>query len=260
MTEDKHQELLDLLPAYALNSLDPYEAESVKKHLPRCEICQAELAAYQSVVDLLPLAAPEVEPDPALKGRLLSGIEASKPLESTDAADPVPDIAMGWWQRFNHSVQAWLQAPRWQPVAILFLAILVISNVLIWQLVDNSGGGGDSWRRVRLTGSEIAPEAAGIIYISADGRSGTIIVDKLPQLDPEQQYQLWLIEDGQRTSGAVFSVDDHGYRGIGALWRWDCGSDAGTSVRRLESHRNAAGDPPHPPFDRYSKGETGTDR
>ena len=39
-------------------------------------------------------------------------------------------------------------------------------------------------------------------------------MDQLPQLGPEQQYQLWLIQDGQRTSGSVFSVDEDGYRRI----------------------------------------------
>ena len=67
---------------------------------------------------------------------------------------------------------------------------------------------------MRLAGSEVAPEASGIIYNSADGRNGTVIVDRLPQLGPDQQYQLWLIQHGQRTSGAVFSVDADGYRGL----------------------------------------------
>ena len=64
-----------------------------------------------------------------------------------------------------------------------------------------------------LSGSEAAPEARGIIYISADGRNGTLVVDGLPTLGEEQQYQLWLIVDGQRDSGAVFSVNLEGYRG-----------------------------------------------
>ncbi len=42
------------------------------------------------------------------------------------------------------------------------------------------------------------------------------MVDHLPVLDPDElQYQLWLIQDGQRTSGAVFSVNKYGY---GSVW------------------------------------------
>ena len=51
--------------------------------------------------------------------------------------------------------------------------------------------------------------------VSTDGEHGTLVVDGLPALDEERQYQLWLIEDGQRTSGGVFSVNPEGY---GSLW------------------------------------------
>ena len=40
-----------------------------------------------------------------------------------------------------------------------------------------------------------------------------VILDQLPQLEEERQYQLWLARDGERTSGAVLSVDELGYGG-----------------------------------------------
>jgi anti-sigma-K factor RskA len=66
-------------------------------------------------------------------------------------------------------------------------------------------------RVVNLAGTEFAPDASGIIVISQDGEHGTLVVDDLPDLGPEQQYQLWLIQDGERTSGGVFSVKQGGY-------------------------------------------------
>ena len=54
-----------------------------------------------------------------------------------------------------------------------------------------------------------------MLVISSDGEHGTLVVDGLPPLDASQQYQLWLIQDGQRTSGGIFSVDGEGY---GSLW------------------------------------------
>jgi len=66
-----------------------------------------------------------------------------------------------------------------------------------------------------LTGTEAAPGATGTIVISMAGESGTLVVDGLPSLDEAHQYQLWLIRDGQRTSGGVFSVNPEGY---GSLW------------------------------------------
>jgi anti-sigma-K factor RskA len=40
---------------------------------------------------------------------------------------------------------------------------------------------------------------------------GVLAVTGLHGLDPAHQYQLWLIKDGQRRSGGVFSPDAEGY-------------------------------------------------
>ena len=51
-----------------------------------------------------------------------------------------------------------------------------------------------------------------MLVIGSDGDEGGLVVEDLPALDANHQYQLWLIDrDGQRTSGAVFSVDAEGY-------------------------------------------------
>ena len=68
---------------------------------------------------------------------------------------------------------------------------------------------------VAMVGTDAAPAAVGTLVISGDGEYGTLAVDGLAALDPDHQYQLWLIRDGQRTSGGVFSVNPEGY---GALW------------------------------------------
>ena len=46
--------------------------------------------------------------------------------------------------------------------------------------------------------------------MGANGEA-TLTITNLPPLTTEQQYQLWLIHDGQQDSGAVFSVDDEGW-------------------------------------------------
>jgi anti-sigma-K factor RskA len=59
---------------------------------------------------------------------------------------------------------------------------------------------------VALAGTDAAPGASGVLVISQDGSSGTLVADGLPVLEAGKQYQLWLIHDGQRDSGGVFSV------------------------------------------------------
>jgi anti-sigma-K factor RskA len=71
----------------------------------------------------------------------------------------------------------------------------------------------ENFGRVALAATENAPGATGILIISADGEYGSLVVQGLPDLDPDHQYQLWLIDNGERTSGGVFSVE-HGYAAI----------------------------------------------
>lgn len=211
MSDLEHEDILQLIPIYALNSLDSDEAALVRRHLAGCEACRAELEAYEAVVDVMPLAAPSARPSPELKGRLMTQIKNEQ--VSIPAAPPTPaKTKPSWGQQISEAFQNLLSGPLWRPVGLLIVIALVVSNAILWQQLNAPDP--NAWRRVRLTGSELTPEARGIIYISADGRNGTIIVDQLPQLNPDQQYQLWLIRDGQRTSGAVFSVDSDGYRGV----------------------------------------------
>jgi anti-sigma factor RsiW len=215
MSNTEHKEILELIPAYALDSLDAEDATRVRQHLPDCDACQVELAAYAAVVDVLPLASPDSQPSPALKERLMARIEDQPATEQAPAAEP-PEASSGWVQQISEAFQSLFSGPRWRPVlwsaTLLLVLVLAAGNIIQWQQANSPSP--NSWRRVRLDSMELAPEASGIIYISADGRNGTVIVDQLPQLGPDQQYQLWLILDGDRTSGAVFSVDEDGYRGV----------------------------------------------
>jgi anti-sigma-K factor RskA len=68
-------------------------------------------------------------------------------------------------------------------------------------------------RAVPLSAPVAGSTATGFVLISADGEDGALVVDGLPPLEEGKQYQLWLIRDGQRTSGAVFSTDENSYGG-----------------------------------------------
>ena len=69
-------------------------------------------------------------------------------------------------------------------------------------------------RAIALQNTDAAPNASGFVVIGADGDNGVLVVDELPALDAQNEYQLWLVRNGSSTSGAVFSVDESGYRGM----------------------------------------------
>jgi anti-sigma-K factor RskA len=121
---------------------------------------------------------------------------------------PAP-ARMPWWQRFADLVRR--TAPVWGTVAAVLVLVLAVSN--LWLL--NQAEQAKAMRTIALRGTEDAPDAIGTIIVSVDGDHGAIVVDSLDPLDAEHQYQVWLIKNGQRTSGGVFSVDEDGY---GVLW------------------------------------------
>jgi anti-sigma-K factor RskA len=203
-----HVDVIELLPAYALGSLDEEEAIQVAEHLDTCPGCRAELLSYQAVAAQLALAAPDAIPPARLKQQILRQLQ-------TPRLEPAIEPHRSWWQRIVDLFQR--AAPAWGLASLALVVLLVLSNLWWWQRADREGpmvtpGG---MQVVAMVGTDAAPAAVGTLVISGDGEYGTLVVDGLPALDPDHQYQLWLIRDGQRTSGGVFSVNPEGY---GALW------------------------------------------
>ena len=57
--------------AYALGALEPAEAEAFRRHLDTCAVCRDELAAFQEVVNALPLSAPAHRAPSSVRRRVL---------------------------------------------------------------------------------------------------------------------------------------------------------------------------------------------
>jgi anti-sigma-K factor RskA len=229
MSELMNEHVIELLAAYALGSLEEQEAKLVSSHLAICQHCQSELADYQQVADLLPLAAPQADPSPQLRSRLMqrldsasmgstiAGAEAVKVEASASRPQPIPQPP---GRAIGETIRAWLAGSIWRPVALLLIVALLAGNVFLLLYATNEP---DSppiqptfpWRRpIIMAGTEAAPDAVGILYVSLDGVHGTLVVDGLPGLAADRQYQLWLNAEGVKDSGAVFSVSEAGYRGI----------------------------------------------
>ncbi|RMF05796.1 MAG: hypothetical protein D6768_00560 [Chloroflexi bacterium] len=201
-----HEQITELIPAFALDCLDDEETVAVTEHLPGCAACRAELESYQSTVDRLALAVPEVSPPPELQGRLMARVRP---------AAPVPPPAVPWWQKL--AAQLRTTAPVWGAAALLVLLALGVSNLYLRQQLTDLQRPAmvDTMRTVSLRHTQPDSQATGIIIVSTDGEYGALIVEHLYPLPENQQYQLWLIDDNDtRISGAVFSVDDDGYRSV----------------------------------------------
>src|SRR6185295_13640898 len=63
-----------------LGALAEPEAAAFAAHLEDCDGCRREVAELQVVADVLPMAAPQVVPPPALKGRIMAVVDAEAQL------------------------------------------------------------------------------------------------------------------------------------------------------------------------------------
>ena len=198
MTDDQH--VLDSLPAYALGSLDAAEARFVADHLTGCHMCRTEFGAFQNVANQLALAAPDALPSENLKRRF---VERIREINSTR---PQPE-------KFAAPRRL---IPVGGLIGMLLVLLLLVSNLVMWQRLNTLEvlSGPMGMRAISLQNTEAAPNASGFVIISSDGNEGVLVVDELPALDEQYEYQLWLVRNGNLTSGAVFPVDESGYRGM----------------------------------------------
>ena len=54
-----------------------------------------------------------------------------------------------------------------------------------------------------LASTNNSPQAMGTLIMDQNGYYGTLVVDKLAQLDNGHQYQVWLNQNGERISAGI---------------------------------------------------------
>jgi anti-sigma-K factor RskA len=210
MTEEH---VLNLLPAYALEILDEEDLLKVAIHLSHCPACSQELESYRIAVSALALSVPIQTPEPDLKSKILHRVqaEAGRTTEFDRKHNPAHASKMrpNWVERL-FSGHTGLAFTVFAFFVILFLGI---NNYLLWQRVDDLEARvpGNNVQIVRLDGTGSAPQTVGYVIVFKNNRYGSLTVENAPVLNEEQQYQVWLMKNGERTSGGVFSVNDSGY-------------------------------------------------
>ena len=86
----------DLAGAFVLGALEPADEAAVRAHLATCADPHAEIAEAGSVLPVLDASLPELEPSPALKGRIMAAAAADLEARRADtaaAATPIPTPA-----------------------------------------------------------------------------------------------------------------------------------------------------------------------
>lgn len=155
--------LHELTAAYALDALDESDREAFERHLVECSACREEVAELAATVSALAFAAPEVEPPPALRGRILEAARAERP-------NVVP------------------LRPRWAvPVAgLAAVAACAAIGLAAWDVSLHDQLGARSLERVAVSG------ASGSVVVGSGGAAALVVSDLRPA-PSGRTYEAWVI-------------------------------------------------------------------
>ena len=184
-----HDEIQELLGAYALHALEPDEVEIVEQHLEGCPRCQQEVRGHREVTALLANtggAAPD-----GLWDKISTQLEEAPPpmrLSLPEGEAQVIALAPRRRERSNRFV-----------AAAVGTAAAVVIGLLGAQVVRQDNR--ISSLEAALDGSSIADaDTATLVSAHGDLRTdavllangtGYLLTDDLPPLTEAQTYQLW---------------------------------------------------------------------
>lgn len=177
---DDHRRFEDLLALRSLGELEPEEELELERHLEGCVRCRDEAEALDLVHD--ELRGFSVPPPPYLKDRVMADL----PLRP----------------RRNWRVPGVVLA------AAALLVVLILGGVYAQFLGQTETPASSA----SLAPTPLAPGASGEVRVEDAGANVRVSLDVsgLPELHPDEYYELWFVEGGERISSGGFTVDDEG--------------------------------------------------
>jgi anti-sigma factor RsiW len=201
-----HDEIAELLGAYALDAVDADEAAAVAAHVSQCPRCAAELAQHYEVAALLANAGSDasVELWDKIAARLDPPGEPPPTAKVLHAAlaDALPRQLSERQRRVRRSATAGIGAIAAAVIALLALQVGHLDNQVghpsltsaVQAALHNPRA-----RTVALT-STTRPDVTVADIVVLPSGSGYVIHDKLEALPSDQTYQLWGVEEGRTVS------------------------------------------------------------
>jgi hypothetical protein len=207
----KHEEIAELLGAYALDAVDPDEAQIVEAHLATCPRCRDEVRDHREVASLLAYSGAAAPP--GLWDRLAAALEEPAPPVDAPNLAPVTPIGRPSPKRVRAG----------GPMLAAAAVVLVLLGLLggLWLKVDNVTNKVDKVGYEQALSdaalkATTAPGARTIQLATPDNRvlaDAVVLPDgqaylwnvRLPALGSDRAYQLWAIvgADGQKRSVSV---------------------------------------------------------
>jgi hypothetical protein len=207
MKAREHQELQDLLGAFAIDAVDPEERSLVEGHIQTCPRCRAEVAEHKEAVGLL--TRTETAPE-GVWTRVLESLEEPPPELKLEPVRELPRTRQ--W-----TLRAAVVAGATSALLAAFLALRV--NDLDRRLDVFAQGGGEQAIEKAAHQALIDPNSArielkatrgnwimGNLVLKSDGE-GYLLDNRLRDLPEDETYQLWGLMGATKIS-------------LGVLGRW----------------------------------------
>jgi anti-sigma-K factor RskA len=183
---------------YALGMLSTEEARQIENEMRSNAEMRALVDDFQHAAAALAHAAPPVAPPPRVRSQLLREIQT----ERTAAA---PVVAA--------------QQVDWMPWAIA-ASFALLAGLLFYERTElrrevtalNSRDALSALRIATLSSQLAGTRGVGAIAWNAQTQRGMLMLEKMPPLEPNQDYQLWVLDPNQPkpVSGGIVRVDDEG--------------------------------------------------
>jgi hypothetical protein len=208
VSDPMHDEVAELLGAYALNAVDPAERVLVEAHLEDCPRCRGELRDHAGVAALLGNSGADAPP--GVWDRIAATLEEAPPPMRLQLGDPaasrgrvVPITAA----RSHRGRRVWAAAAA----AVAVIALLGVEVVRQDDRIGTLQSALSDEGLVRAANVALAdPDAVTAKLSSTDGGlhatavllpdgTGYLLAEDMPGLGRDRTYQLW----GQTTAGLV---------------------------------------------------------
>ncbi len=222
-------DLRELAAAYALDAVDPAERAQLDALMESDPAFRKEVEAFREVSGLMAHAAPVVPPPAALRGRILEGARAVRPIATAPAlAGPAPAAAPATARRFSSPlarVLPWMAAAAGLAAAVFNQArlrdTLAGSEALAGELAQVRAQLEEKDRALAsFMGTEVhvvslkAPdrEPTARVYWNHSRNVFIVTAFNLPRAPEGKVYQLWAIskERAAPMSMGTFNTDAGG--------------------------------------------------
>jgi len=230
MSSTEHDELREQAELYVLGALTPADRDAFETHVASCADCAAHVKSLAPVIQALAHTAPQHEPSPALRTRVLGSIPGS-PVQTAPISPSVGRPPRGF--------VPWLAAAA-SLVLAAALGVYALSlrsrigalELRLQEATDRAAAGerqlaevrrvaGDAQSqlavlvapdvlRIDLAGQPTAPQASARAFWSRS-RGLVFTASNLPAVPPGKTYQIWVLtKQAAPISAGLFKPDPQG--------------------------------------------------